>query len=916
MIAMARSHADRQRRRPAPPGRPSPRSACGGLRPRGSGAAGAIIVAAVAGFCAVLPLLAGPAEAQPAARSAGASTGQQSPEPLAVTVTSMSPAYAQKGQTITIAGQVRNLSATAATGLSVQLMWSQTALATRTGLESFANGNYPPQAQVPVPPVRLARLANGGGWGFTLRVPVSKLGLSCFGVYPLTVQVTDAALDIARDPVPLPYWPQKATSCTGQRRPQAYPISWVWPLIDTPHQNACSGLTDNRLGARIASHGRLSYLLSVGARYSAQAGLTWAIDPSLLQSVQAMTKPYQVGATARCREGTDERADPDAARWLASLRMATQGQSVFLTPYADVDVAALTRRGDLSDLHSAFIAAQQAGHQILHRSPVPAPVPASPDRFSAIAWPTDGIASQTVLDTVAAQGVNTVVLAAPAVSPVPYTPGAVSSKQTGIGHPLHVLLADHDLTNLLASKAAASPKPGNVFQTSQLYLAQTAMIASEQPSNVRPIMVAPPRRWDPPMKLASGLLADTVSAPWLKPSTAGQMVAQPAQRVYPQVTQGPSRAELPASLLRDISKLDHRIRLLQSMRVNPDPALRRAVFGIESSAWRGRAAKHARLLFDHTATYVRSQLEGVTIRGGGGRHNAYRVTFGGKTAPVNVFVRNNLRYKVHVQLQVEAEHASVTGDPTTITVPALSTSSPVKLTVHVKAEHGKIRLSLVAPAKSSLAGRALPAVPLVILVHPTDFGTVALVICAGVLAIFVLGSAARAIRMGRPAPPAPADNFGSPTHPSAPDDHAKATADDENAGGGPETHNPVGELSSADKAADAVKTRRDRHDGPGGDGWRPPDDWHTPNGQRAPEARPVSATVEGVARRPSPSGRAEPPDLPGSARRGSKAEPEGFPNLNDGSEYADSVGGERPELSASGPPVADHDPRRGTEERQ
>ena len=668
-----------------------------------------------------------------------------------MTVTSVSPSFAEQGKTITLTGQVRNLSATAASGLTVQLMSSQTALGTRLDLENFANGSsVPPETPVSVPPVTLQHLGSGLTWRFTIRLPVNKLGLSCFGVYPLTVQVTDAAFAIARDAVPLPYWPPKATSCTGQRRPQPFPISWVWPLIDTPHQNACTGLTDNTLAQRIAPHGRLGSLLAVGARYSARADLTWAVDPSLLEAVRAMTQPYQVGASARCRQGGSHPADPEASRWLSGLRKATAGQTLFLTPYADVDVAALIRRGNISDLQQAFAAAGQVGHQILRRSAALASVSAGPRRFSAIAWPTSGIAGDEVLNRLAIQGIDTVILAAPAVSPVSYTPGAVSSKLTGIGNVLHILLADHAITALLSTRAAASAKPGDVLQTSQLYLAETAMIASEAPSNNRPIMVAPPRRWDPPRALARGLLSDTVSAPWLKPSTAGQMVSLPAEKIYPKFTHRPSSAELSGKLLHDVSKLDHRIELLQSIRVTPDPALNRAVFAMESSAWRGSGAKRARQLFERTSRYVHSQLRGVTIRGGGGRHNAYHVTFGGKTAPVNVVIRNDLRYAVQVGLQVSANRAKVTGEPISIRVPALSYSAPVKLTVHVKGQHGRIRLSLVAPSGSALATHPLPAFPLVILVHPTDFGTVALVICAGVLALFVIASATRAIRNGRP----------------------------------------------------------------------------------------------------------------------------------------------------------------------
>jgi len=511
---------------------------------------------------------------------------------------------------------------------------------------------------------------------------------------------------------------------------------------------------------------------------------------------------------------------------------------------------------------------------------------------------------------------------------------------------LHILLADHAISALLGSTAAASPRPGDIFQTSQLYLAETAMIASEAPSNNRPIMIAPPRRWDPPRKLAGGLLADTVSAPWLKPSTAGQMVAQRAEKVYPKVTQNPSPAELPAKLLHDISKLDHRIQLLQSIRVRPDPALNRAILGIESSAWRGTRAKHARLLFERTSRYVRTQLAGVTIRGGGGRHNAYRVTFGGKTSTVPVVIHSDLRYPVRVGLQVVASRAKVTGEPPLITVPALGYSNAAKLTIQVKARHGKIRLRLVAPNGSPLAGHPLPAFPLVIVVHPTDFGTVALVICAAALALFVIASAARAIKNGRPVPPGAADDIDESTGPPAPDQHAGASMADEspdpsstiNARAAPVPSGTTADRASGPADPAAVRFVRPASTRPGAGhaaglppgqttvrrpatvGPAMPDDaGRQGNGQRDPgdaAARDGAGTSESAGRQPSPSGLVAPPDMAASPDAGSEIRSEGFLNPNERPEYTDSVGDDRSELTSAGPSVADQEPRRATEERR
>ncbi len=397
-------------------------------------------------------------------------------------------------------------------------------------------------------------------------------------------------------------------------------------------------------------------------------------------------------------------------------------------------------------------------------------------QLSAIAWPAGGVASGPLLDNLATANVNTVILTAPA-SPVSYTPGAVASTLTGAGLPLHVLLADRAITALLGSKAATSRTAGAIFRVSQQYLAETAMIAAEQPGTLRPIVVAPPRRWDPARRLASGLLADTVQAPWLRPSTTGQLVTMPSEHVYGQLTQSAAGHELSAKLLRKVTKLDRRIALLQSIRLQPDPALKRAVFSIESAAWRGKAVKRAWALLARTSQYVESQLgrRSVFIRGGA-RHATYHVTFGGKTSTVPVAINNGLPYQVRVGLVVKATNATVTGEPRSITIAPLSISS-IKLTVRVESNEGRIRLSLVAPPHSALAGHRLPAYPLIILVHPTDFGTVALVICAAVLALFVIGSAVRAIRHGR----------GEPGPAAA---HPPAQADPPEPSGLPETPEP------------------------------------------------------------------------------------------------------------------------------
>ena len=235
----------------------------------------------------------------------------------------------------------------------------------------------------------------------------------------------------------------------------------------------------------------------------------------------------------------------------------------------------------------------------------------------------------------------------------------------------------------------------------------------------------------------------------------------PTEHVYKQLTQPETGNELSAKLLRKVTRLDRRIALLQSIRVQPDPALMRAVFAIESSAWRGKAAKHARALLALTSQYVAERSSAGVFIGNGAAHATYHVTFGGKTSSVPVAISNDLPYKVRVGLKVKTTNAKVSGEPDSIT------DSGVQHLLDQAERAGRVEPGQ-DPAEPDRAaalpagGQPLPAHPEIVLVHPTDFGTVALVICAAVLALFVIGSAVRAIRSGRaePGPPHPPRRVG------------------------------------------------------------------------------------------------------------------------------------------------------------
>jgi len=707
---------------------------------------------AALGVAAALAIAAGPAAlggvTQPGQR---ALAGRQ----VSVVIESVSPRWGTPGHTVTVSGIVRNTTKVPQPGLSVQLRSSPDRFHSRDDLALYAADQYPVDMPVGTAVSLPGVLAPGATqhWQATFRP--SAIGVSLAGAYPLAAQVLNpAGMSLSTDDTFLPFWPGGPRS----QRPQPLKVAWIWPLIDQPYQAACPALLSNGLAKSLATGGRLNGLLAVGGAYSSAAKLTWAIDPALVQNAQTMTGSYGVGGKPGCGGATRLRASRPAQAWLSELRGVISngaagaspgagasprgGQQVFLTPYADVDVAALSHEGLDTDLSNAYAEGRAVGRQLLHL----------PSAAGAVAWPPGGVADSGVLGSLAVNGISTVLLDSSLMQPsgpaLPtYTPSAQTSAPSGVGSSLHVLLTDDTITRILGSASAASARPGTAFTAAQRFLAETAMIVSEAPSLRRSIVVAPPRRWDPAPGLASELLDETTQAPWLRPVSAASLAAasRPPGRVsrQPPPAHKANAAELSPAFLGQVKSVDAAIKLQASIFSPPDPSyLSAAVAALESSAWRGRSYASVRAqLLDRVTRYVAAQDRGVTIIDSG------QITLGGSSGKVPVSIVNSLPQNVRVRL-----HVSVPGDgrlaighfQDLVPIPAGKTVT-VRLQVHAPAVGvTDVTLGLLSPD-----GRPLPDTTVRLSVHATRFGTLALVIVAVALGVFVLTLLARAVRRSR-----------------------------------------------------------------------------------------------------------------------------------------------------------------------
>jgi hypothetical protein len=725
-------------------------------------AAGAIAATALA-----LSGLAPPASAVSAATAQPQSTAQPPADaaPVALAITSVSPDYATPGKTVTVSGTLTNTSSTAQSGLSIQLL-SGTPFDSRNQLQDYADGSYLGDEPVIGAVTTLTKtLAPRATAGWSVALSPSAVPMTAFGVYPLAAQAENASftpLTVSR--TFLPFWP----GANALAQPED--IAWVWPLIDQPRQAICPGLLNNGLAGSLASGGRLDGLLQAGSTYASSAHLTWAIDPALLANVATMTKPYTVTTPALFRAGrcggTNERASPAAQSWLEQLKSATAGQPLFVTPYADADIAALIRYGMNADLTRAFTEGRSVAGSLLDRnfSASAASVPSSSTNLTGMAWPADGIADYTDLENLAASdGINTVLLDSSTMPPSPpqpdYTPTAQTTTPDGVGAPLKVLLSDDTITRIIGSAGPRSDSKAAVFSVEQRYLAETAMIAAEQPSLARAVVVAPPQRWDPPAGLASDLLAETVHAPWLRPVSLASLAAvkNPSGQVSRQPPKAHSQAELGKPLLSQARLLDQQARLLMSVEQDPDPALNYAAADVESSAWRGggRAGQQGAALAQQIYAYLHSNEGELTVLG------VNRVTLGGLKGTVPVSISNGLSYTVHVKLQAESS-GGVTGvgQPRTVIVPP-----GVQETFRVSVAATNVGSTTLTFRLLTPEGAPFPA-HTSMTVQATNYGTLVLVIIAAALGVFVLTAGARALRRTRrrlrPGPSDPGNQAAGP----------------------------------------------------------------------------------------------------------------------------------------------------------
>jgi hypothetical protein len=708
-----------------------------------------------------------------------------------VYIDQLNPRVVRPHAVIAVTGRIVNAQSNPISDIRVRIRVRDRAVVSRSELTSDATRQEPLGLPVDAStsPVT-SQLAPGAPVPFTVTVPADSLHFSAFGIYPFAVEVlgSDAGGPndiVGRTPTFVPWVPTGGGFVSTR-------LAWVLPLVDRSDRAATPVFPDDHLAASVGAGGRLQTVLAAGAEVAFGAvqppppravdaqravPLTWAVDPSLMQSVADMSDGYRVAGHGRATTvGTGQ---PAAAAWLDALRRTTSAapiaDPVLAFPYADVDVTALARASLDADVTSAIAHGRDVATSVIG-TPVD----------SRLAWPPSGFTTTKALADMAASGTRTVVLneqAVPLSSSLTYTPNAGAALDAPTG-PLTALLYDGTLSSITAAadkkalaaaaqvpsyvsptptpesgSASASPSP-NATATAiaptpttprmieQRFLAETALITAEHPRTSRTVVVVPPRMWDPDPALAAALVSDTGRVPWLTPTLLSSITSDTSvdrePLTYP--TEAMSQ-ELPNSYLaaRDNGVVALRRDLASFRSILAPPigqtavSLDDATLRTESAAWRGDLG--AGLSLRHrVADDLAAKRASVNISS-----SRRLITLASRRGTIPITISNDLDQAVVVRLQLSAVSTARLTAP--VTAPQ-TIAAGRKLTDEVKAVVNQaglfpIKAQLLTPDGEPYG----PAVTLRL--RSTAYGQLALGITVGALAALFLAIVVRLVRRNR-----------------------------------------------------------------------------------------------------------------------------------------------------------------------
>jgi Family of unknown function (DUF6049) len=526
------------------------------------------------------------ASAAPVARAASGST-------LAVGLTSMSPAIAVRGDTLKLQGDLAGSPGASHPAVIVRLavaeLVGRSEMASAAGSHSQLVFGYQDD---------VGNVAAGGTVPWSLSIPVADLGLNGRGVYALDVEAYSEGVRVGALRTYLPYQMSSDTSLKPTQMVLVWPVTGT-PALDGQTSNGVDEAVTDDLSAQFAANGRLYQVLATGsaaATGNRKVAVSWLVDPDLLATAAEEQNGYTLYSTGATSSATSTNSGAqNAQRWLAEAKTAlgTAGE-LWQLPASDPDLGSLAAGDPVTAAATVKSAAQQTGATVdtsVGRTPL-----------GTLAWPADGQVNASTLKLAEQVDPAATIVSSDSVGLHTRADIYTPTGRTNLSDGSHLAVSDADLDAIFAGDAAdAAYRVAGTnasLLTSQRFLAQSALIALEEPnlSPPRTVMVTAPRGVQPDPALltavgAAGWIKTVGLSTLLNTSPDGQ-----AQTSAPKRASATVKKDLTPDQLTTTGALGESVESLAQILSDPTkvtqsygPASLRTV----STSWRGNAPGQA-----------------------------------------------------------------------------------------------------------------------------------------------------------------------------------------------------------------------------------------------------------------------------------------------------------------------------------
>jgi hypothetical protein len=300
--------------------------------------------------------------------------------------------------------------------------------------------------------------------------------------------------------------------------------------------------------------------------------------------------------------------------------------------------------------------------------------------------------------------------------------------------------------------------------------------------------VDPPENWSPSATLASDLLSQTTSTPWLSPTALDSLAGAPDSEHtlarQPPPASKDSPGELTGSYLSTVAQTGAELGVYQDLLYQPSnsyvQSLQQALTATESSAWRGRAAPQGLALAKKLSRFMSGEEGQIKIIA------AQQVPMGGSSGLVPLSVQNGSQHAIQVRLNTSVVNVPDRTSQLSIGhFKSLITVQPQQTGLfRLPVNSAPIGATAIQLTLTTVHGKALPLPLTSLTVESTRYGRAILFLIAAAIGVLVLTSVFRGVRrrMRAATQVAPEDgdlpgsvDTSSARHPTeAPDDLADA----------------------------------------------------------------------------------------------------------------------------------------------